>query len=147
MSYWHLLLQCTINLLIIPLAILNTLWYSVLSAVYTFYMVVGLHLYFLFERTYCDEDRRPPSQAIQFVTPKTRGHKLTQTMKHHACQFASGSTIKYNLGPQYSINIGCHHKILGTRKVKWSKFQYSEPTNIPNFITRQHPDLCVSTYS
>jgi len=70
-------------------------------------------------------------------------------MKHHACQLAFGSTIRHNLGPQYSINKGCHHKILGTRKVKWSKFQYSDSqilcSTIPNFITRQlGTQICAS---
>jgi len=41
-------------------------------------MVVELHLYFLFDRTYCEEDWRSLSQVMEFVMPKTRGHKLTQ---------------------------------------------------------------------
>jgi hypothetical protein len=153
MSYWHLLLQCTINLLVIPLAILNTLWFSALSAVYTFYMVVELHLYFLFDRHYCEEDWRSLSQAMKFAMPKTHGHKLTQTWStmyvnlHLALPSATISVHKS------SKNVGCHHKILGTWKVKWSKFQHSEPTNIRLHHTKfhhqatWHPDLCTSKYS
>jgi hypothetical protein len=139
MSYWHLLLQFKVNLLVIPLTILNTLWCSVLSAVYIFYMVDSLHLYLL-DRTYC-EDWSSLSQAMEFAMPKTHGHNLTQTWSTMYVSLhltLPSGTIWIH---KYSKNVGWPHKILGTRKVKLSKFQYSEPTNIrlhhKIFITRQ----------
>jgi len=94
-----------------------------------------------------------PSSSYGICNAKDMWTQADPDMKHHACQLASGSTIRYNLGPQSSINIRCHHKILGTRKVKWSKFQYSEPTSIMLHHTKfhhqatWHPDLCTSKYS
>jgi len=72
-------------------------------------MVVGLYLYFLFDRTYYEEDWGSLSQAMEFVMLKTHGHKLTQTWStmyvNLHLDLPSGTIWVH----KSSINIGYHH--------------------------------------
>jgi hypothetical protein len=62
-------------------------------------MVVGLQLY-LFDRTYCEEDWRSLSKAMECVMPNDPWTQADTDIKNHVYQVAPDSTIRQNLGPQ-----------------------------------------------
>jgi len=62
--------------------------------------MVELHLYFLFDRTHWWKRLEVPFSSYRICNAKDTWAQADTDMKHHVCQLASGSTIRYNLGPQ-----------------------------------------------